>query len=99
MSNKSKKKIDFKDERTFIIGREGHIYIDDIGVSKHHAEIKVVDGRIYLRDLNSVNGIHVVKNGKLVKFEKGYVRPDGPIVIGKKVYTGRELLAKADVFF
>lgn len=98
MSNKSNEKLDLRDSRAFIIGREGHIYIDDIGVSKRHAEIRVVDGRIYLRDLDSVNGIQVVEDGKLVKFDKGYVRPDGPIVIGRKVYTGRELLAKAVAF-
>jgi hypothetical protein len=38
------------------LGREGHIYIDSPTVSKRHAEIKITNGKIYRRDLDSTNG-------------------------------------------
>ena len=44
------------ENRTYIIGREGHIYINDPTVSKQHAEIQIINGEVYLRDLGSTNG-------------------------------------------
>ena len=79
--------------RTFILGREGHIYIDSITASKHHAEIKIVGGRIHLRDLNSTNGTFLLKNKTLVQFKEGFVNPRQPIVIGKHAYIMEDLLA------
>jgi len=84
--------------RTFILGREGHIYISDPSVSKEHAEIKLVDGRIHLRDLNSTNGIYLVKNNKSVRFKQGYVEPDQTVAIGTERHTVRGLLEIIGVF-
>ncbi len=84
--------------RTFILGREGHIYIDSTTASKHHAEIRIVEGKIYLRDLDSTNGTFLVKNKKLVKFEEGYVNPLQPIVIGGRTFIIQKLLAIASDF-
>lgn len=84
--------------RTFILGREGHIYIDSTTASKHHAEIKILGGKIYLRDLESTNGTYLVKNKNLVQFEEGYVNPLQPIVIGGQTYVIRDLLAIASDF-
>ena len=54
------------ESRTYIIGREGHIFLNDKTVSKQHAEIQIMNGEIYLRDLESTNGTYLVKNNRLV---------------------------------
>lgn len=84
--------------RTYIIGREGHIYIDSPTVSKHHAEIKITGGRIHLRDLNSTNGTYLLKNDRLVYFDSGYVNLLQPIMLGDHEYTIQSLLAIAGDF-
>ena len=87
--------IDLMEGRTYIIGREGHIYIDSLTISKHHAEISITNGRIYLRDLNSTNGVYLEKNNSLVYFEEGFVNLLQPIVLGDQRYTVQSLLTKA----
>ena len=84
--------------RTFILGREGHIYIDSTTASKHHAEIKIKDGKIFLRDLDSTNGTFLVRNDTLVQFLEGYVNPNQPVVIGSDTYVIENLLAIASEF-
>jgi len=84
--------------RSFIIGRQGHIFIDSITASNHHAEIKVVNQKIYLRDLDSTNGTFLLQSGSRVRFEKGYVKPQQIVVIGGKRHTVMELLAIAGNF-
>ena len=59
-----------KETQTYIIGREGHIYLSDISVSRQHAEITFRDGKILLRDLNSTNGVFMIKNKVLTVFGK-----------------------------
>ena len=83
------------DSRTYIIGREGHIFLNDKTVSKQHAELQIMSGEIYLRDLHSTNGTYLVKNKRLVAFAEGYVQLNQPIVIGNKQYTIRKLLEMA----
>ena len=78
--------------RVFIIGREGHIYINDPAVSKQHAELQIVDGEVYLRDLGSTNGTFLIKNHRLVPFHEGYVQLHQPIVLGNRQYTIQSLL-------
>ena len=84
--------------RTYLLGREGHIYIDSPMVSKQHAEIKIINGRIHLRDLNSTNGTYLLKNNRLVYFDEGYVSPLQAIVIGDQKRTIQSLLAVASDF-
>jgi pSer/pThr/pTyr-binding forkhead associated (FHA) protein len=84
--------------RTYIIGREGHIYINDATVSKQHAEIQVINGEVYLRDLNSTNGTFLIKNNRLVPFHEGYVQLNQPIVLGNRQYTIQSLLKIAGAF-
>ena len=96
MANASKKQtnaFEHLEGRTFVLGREGHIYIDTTTVSKHHAEITVIDGRIYLRDLNSTNGTYLLKNKRLIQFNEGFVNPRQPIVIGRHAYIIEDLLS------
>ena len=86
------------ESRTYIIGREGHIYIDDPTVSKQHAEIQIMEGGVYLRDLGSTNGTYLIKNNRLVPFKEGYVQLHQPIVLGNKQYTMKSLLEIAGAF-
>lgn len=92
---KSSEKIEVREleGQAFVVGREGHIYIDGPGISRQHAEIKFIDGRIRLRDLESTNGTYLLRNRKLVPFQEGYVQPQQPVVIGNKKYTVKKLLA------
>lgn len=98
MKNNLSAKLELMEGRTFILGREGHIYIDSPLASKHHAEVKIIDGKIYLRDLDSTNGTFLLKNKTLVQFEEGYVNPLQPIVIGKHTYVIQNLLSIASDF-
>ena len=100
MTSKTKTIIDLDplEGRTFILGRDGHIYIDSPTASKHHAEIRIMGGRIRLRDLESTNGTFLLKNRKLVSFTEGFVNPLQPIVIGNKPYVINELLKIATEF-
>lgn len=84
--------------RIFKIGRDGHIYINSRLVSQQHAEIRIMMGRVYLRDLNSTNGTYLKKNNKLVHFTKGYVALQQPVILGDREYTIQELLAIAGDF-
>ena len=86
------------ESRTYIIGREGHIYINDPTVSKQHAEIQVINGEIYLRDLHSTNGTYLVKNQRLVSFKEGYVQINQAVVLGNRHYTIHQLLEIAGAF-
>ena len=84
--------------RTFIIGREGHIYISDPAASKEHAEMRIADGRIRIRDLGSTNGIYVVKDNKPVRLKEDYVEPHQTIAIGEQRHTIQSLLATVGSF-
>ena len=86
------------ESKTYIIGREGHIYINDPTVSKQHAEIQIINGEVYLRDLDSTNGTFLIKNNRLVPFVEGYLQLHQPIVLGNRQYTIQSLLEIAGAF-
>lgn len=86
------------ENRTYIIGREGHIYINDPTVSKRHAEIQIINGEVYLRDLGSTNGTFLIKNQRLVPFVEGYVQLHQMIVLGNKQHSVKDLLETAGAF-
>ncbi|MCP4765206.1 MAG: FHA domain-containing protein [Gammaproteobacteria bacterium] len=90
--------IELMDGRSFILGREGHIYLDSPTASKHHAEISIDEGKVYLRDLGSTNGTFLLKDKRRVRFEAGYVSLLQPIVIGKRIYVIQDLLSIASDF-
>jgi len=98
MGNRISEELQHVDSRTYVIGREGHIYINDPTVSKQHAEIQVVNGEVYLRDLGSTNGTFLIKNNRLVPFNEGYVQLRQLIVIGNRQYTIHSLLEIAGAF-
>ena len=86
------------ESRAYIIGREGHIYLNDPTASKRHAEIRIMNGEIFLRDLDSTNGIYLVENQKLIRFMEGYVQLNQTIVLGNRQYTISDLLEIAGAF-
>ena len=104
MSNRLSKDFGLIDGQTYIIGREGdiyledHIYINSPTVSRRHAAMKIKNGRIYLLDLNSSNGTYLIDNNSLVPFKEGYVSPSQSIAIGHVKCTINSLLAIADVY-
>jgi len=98
MDNVKKGEEQHMESRTYVIGREGHIYINDPTVSKQHAEIQVINGEVYLRDLGSTNGTFLIKNNRLVPFNEGYVQLHQPIVLGNRQYTIHSLLEIAGAF-
>ena len=81
--------------RSFILGRQGHILISSKVAGRQHGEITILDGKIYLRDLGSKNGIFTLQGKKLVRFEEGYVSLLQRIYIGNECYVIRDLLAIA----
>ena len=104
MSSSLSKELGLTEGQTYIISRkglvcmEGHIYIDSPTVSRPHAELKIKNGRVYLRDLGSTNGIYIVDNDNLASFEKGYVKPNQPMMIGRVTCTIQSLIAIAGVY-
>ena len=78
--------------RRFIIGREGHVLIDDVSVSKEHAEISFDNGRIHLRDLGSTNGTFLVDGDRMRRFREGYVLPNQTLSIGTQRRSVQSLL-------
>jgi hypothetical protein len=104
MSNRLSKDFGLIEGQTYIIGREGdiyledHIYINSPTVSRRHAAMKIKNGRVYLRDLNSTNGTYLIENDSLVSFKEGYLSPSQPISIGEVKCTINSLLAIAGVY-
>ena len=98
MKDKRRINLQLMEGRTFVLGREGHIYIDSPTASKHHAEIHIEDGKIFLRDLKSTNGTFLLKNKTLIPFHEGFVDPRQSIVIGRHSYVIQDLLAIASEF-
>jgi pSer/pThr/pTyr-binding forkhead associated (FHA) protein len=98
MKNKQRANLETMEGRRFILGREGHIYIDSPTASKHHAEIRIENGKIYLRDLKSTNGTFLLKHNSLIPFQEGYLNQMQSIVIGRQAYLIRDLLAIASDF-
>ena len=104
MSSSLSKDLGLTEGQTYIISRKGqvsmedHIYIDSPSVSRPHATLKIKNGRVYLRDLNSTNGIYVVDNDSLIGFEEGYVKPNQPMMIGRVECTIQSLVTLVGVY-
>jgi pSer/pThr/pTyr-binding forkhead associated (FHA) protein len=63
------------------IGRhpESDVFLDDITVSRRHAEIAVLDEHFTVRDVGSLNGTYVNR----VRTDQSELRPGDEIQIGK----------------
>lgn len=79
--------------RKYIIGRKGDIRLSDKSVSRQHAELTVSHDEIRLRDLNSANGIYIVKNKRLIRFFDGFVQLNQAVVIGSRQYSIHQLIS------
>ncbi|MGD8841396.1 MAG: FHA domain-containing protein [Gammaproteobacteria bacterium] len=88
----------YMEGHSYIVGREGHIYISDPSVSRAHAEISIVGGKIRLRDLDSTNGTYFIEDGRLVAIKEAIVKPHDTVVLGRKPYKINSLLAIVGVF-
>ncbi len=101
MNNSLSKDLGLIEGKTYVISREsgtyieGYIYINHPSVSRPHLKMKVKNGRIYLRDLNSTNGTYLIENDSLVPFEEGYVSSLQSLVIGGVKCTVQSLLKTA----
>ena len=104
MSNSMSNNLGLIDGKTYIISREndshveGCIYINSPSVSRPHLKMKIKNGRIYLRDLNSTNGTYLIENDSLVPFEEGYVSSHQTLVIGEVRCSIQSLLKNASVY-
>ena len=84
--------------RTGDVCMENHIYVNSPTVSRPHASLKIKNERIFLRDMDSTNGIYIVDNDSLISFEEGYVKPNQPMLIGRVKCTIQSLIAIAGVY-
>ena len=92
MSNCFSKNFGLLDGQTYIIGREGDVYIED------HIYINTPLSAD-LCDLDSVNGTYLIENDNLlVPFKEGYVSPCQPIAIGHVKCTIKSLLEISGVY-
>lgn len=83
--------------KTYSIGRNGDIRINDESVSRRHAEFQLRGNEIFLRDLGSTNGTFLVKNNRCIRFHQGYLQPNQPIMLGQHIYIVSELLKQVEI--
>ena len=79
-------------KRIHTIGRCCTIRLNDQSVSRLHAELTVSGKYIYLRDMESTNGVFLFKNNRLIPFKEGYVQINQIIKIGNNIYSISQLL-------
>jgi len=85
------------ENRTYVIGRRGNIQLFDKTTSARHAELVVINGQMYLTDLDSTNGTFLMEQGKRRRFKEGYIEMDQTLSFGEHVCTVRELVARAEI--
>lgn len=78
------------------VGSGHYIGLRDRRVSRRHAEIYVVDDRIFVRDLASKNGTFVIEDGRKRPLREGYVRPDHVVSFGGYRQTVASLIDNGD---
>jgi pSer/pThr/pTyr-binding forkhead associated (FHA) protein len=69
-----------------------YIGLEDRRVSRRHAEIYVLDDRIFVRDLGSKNGTFVLEQGRVHRITEGYVRPQQIVSFGGRLERVASLL-------
>ena len=69
------------DQALVTLGRhpESAIFLDDVTVSRRHAEISYTGGRYLIRDVGSLNGTYVNRS----RVEQTWLQPDDELQIGK----------------
>ncbi len=98
MESKSQIAQAFIEGQPCVIGREAQIKLDDISLSRGHAEIRFVNGKLVLRDLGSTNGTFLHVNGQFVPVGETTVFPDQIVALGSGQYRIKALLAMIGVY-
>lgn len=98
MSFTPRRRLSSLEGRKFIIGREGHVFISDPTASKEHAEMQIIDGRVRIRDLDSMNGIFFMDGGEAVRFRDETFDPEQVITIGQESHKIQKLIAIVSSF-
>lgn len=62
--------------------RDHYIGLRDKRVSRRHAEIYVVDDRIFIRDLSSKNGTYLIDGDRKKRLTEAYVDPEHVVSFG-----------------
>ncbi|MDH5484461.1 MAG: FHA domain-containing protein [Gammaproteobacteria bacterium] len=84
-------------DKTYIIGRKGNIFLADKSASSRHAELVVLNDTMYLTDLNSTNGTFIVDGDELKPFKEGYVSLNQTLSFGRHICSVRELISRAEI--
>ncbi len=98
MENRSRTVRGFIDGQPCVIGRDSQIKIDDPALSRGHADIRLVGGKLILRDLESTNGTYLIVGNKSVQIDEVSVYPDQLVVLGSKKYRIKALLARVGIY-
>ena len=77
--------------RSFVVGRDGHILLNDESVSREHAEITFTNSKIRLRDLNSTNGVFLLNGKKTRRIRDEIIDANQKFLLGKKLCTVNRL--------
>ncbi|MGR8921423.1 MAG: FHA domain-containing protein [Gammaproteobacteria bacterium] len=84
-------------KRTYLIGRQGNVRLNDETVSRRHARLEVEGETLYLRDLDSRNGTYEVRDTELVPFTAGIVSRTQVFAFGECVRTVAQLINTAEL--
>ena len=82
---------------TYKIGRNSDmdIRLDDITVSRIHAELVVTEkGAFYLTDCGSSGGSYVARNGEWIPIRQDFISSTDVILLGRYQTTAQELMQK-----
>ena len=88
----------FIEGKPCVIGRDAQIRIDDPSLSRGHADIRFVDGKVILRDLESTNGTYLDIGGQFEQISEAVVYPDQVVALGSKKYRIKALLAQVGIY-
>ncbi len=75
---------------------EHYIGLPDRRVSRRHAEVYVLEGRILVLDLGSRNGTFVLQDGRIQRVTEAYVRPNQIVSFGGYLVRMASLLRSHD---
>jgi len=76
--------------------QQRYILVPDATVGHQHAELVIEGERLYLIDLGSPRGTHVVENGERRRLYEAEVTPDTSVELGRWRCTVADLLSMVD---
>ena len=84
-----------RERRSAENGDRHYIGLHDRRVSRRHAEIYVVNDKIFIRDLGSKNGTFILDGGRVHRLTEGYVRRQQIVSFGGHLQRVASLLKTA----